>query len=663
MKRALQVTVKVDCSRTHGEKASENLVLLLHGLNSGPENLAGLVRAIREELPSSYILTPQLPLAWHHRGDLEDVVSELLTQLRKLDLKPYRQIWLIGHSIGGVLVQSAYLSAVTGQDEFAALIKPARLILIAPLNRGWSLGHHVPITVKLMWSVGLMALPLMRGWEWLRSVVTLRPAREPWALQVRKHAPFLVRLRNDWINFFQRNGEFRPNIVQLLGSRDELVSWRDMVEPALDKAVHYLQVPNSDHKEIIQFDSPLYGQERKQTFLEALGEGPWEPFEPWDTDLIRANDKVERVVFVIHGIRDEGHWTQKIASRARQIFAEQDGKSRDQIEVVTSSYGYFPMLHFLMARKRREKIHWLVEEYMEARRRYPNAKFSFIGHSNGTYLAAHALKHYKNLEFERLAFAGSVVSSRFRWKDLSGQVGQVLNYAATADWVVAVFPQIADVFPPVRFLFGAGLGGAGIRGFAEALPNDERPSNIDPNTAVQNLRFKRGSHDTAIREDNWDALAQFAVLEPSPFPFAGKGLEDEPVVPFRRAFLGLSSALGWVVTLVVIGLLLFAAGGSPARFWATLGAAFAILFLAIVLREFWRQWQERRPVPKLSWAVASAVVSSQIAAVAAVVILVWLASRIDYRWSDLLGSRGEGALRASSVFLCGLGIYRILTRF
>jgi hypothetical protein len=59
---------------------------------------------------------------------------------------------------------------------------------------------------------------------------------------------------------------------------------------------------------------------------------------------------VEDIVFVIHGIRDKGYWTHKIARRVQAMAKQRPGDIRFATE--TSSYGYFPMLSFLLPGKR-----------------------------------------------------------------------------------------------------------------------------------------------------------------------------------------------------------------------------------------------------------------------------------------------------------------------
>ena len=206
------------------------------------------------------------------------------------------------------------------------------------------------------------------------------------------------------------------------------------------------------------------------------------------------------MVFVIHGIRDEGHWTQKIAARARRIFELENPTKK--IAVETSSYGYFSMLEFLSRSARRQKIHWLMDEYVEAKRRFPKAKFSYISHSNVTHPLAQALLDYPGVTFDRIAFAGSVVTSRFDWEPLleSKQVGHVLNFTASHDWVVARFPRLAEIIPRLRHIVGQNLGGAGVRSFRS--------------DTVKNNSHVIGGHSAAIAE--WTGITLRVTLSRRP---------------------------------------------------------------------------------------------------------------------------------------------------
>lgn len=198
-----------------------------------------------------------------------------------------------------------------------------------------------------------------------------------------------------------------------------------------------------------------------------------------------------------------------------------------------------------------------MDQYTEAVARYPNARFSYVGHSNGTYLLARALADYPAVRFHRVVFAGSVVRRTYDWRALRDrkQVDGVLNFVATADWVVAIFPK---AFQTVRL---SDLGSAGHDGF-------EAP--------VGQVRYVCGGHGAALVEDNWDTIAKFVVdgtLEPK-----GELLAPRQAWPVRL--------LGWVAPAVWAGILLGLACVAVAIWrsgWSDPTRLLALLSLAFVV--------------------------------------------------------------------------------
>jgi hypothetical protein len=109
------------------------------------------------------------------------------------------------------------------------------------------------------------------------------------------------------------------------------------------------------------------------------------------------------------------------------------------------------------------------------------------------------------VRFERIVFAGSVVRTQYRWRDLMKppkhtpqrrpQVGSVLNYVATRDWVVALLTNGLRCWPVFN------LGGAGHNGFEQGSPSGP----------VYQVNYIPGSHGAGLEEDNWDDIARFVV--------------------------------------------------------------------------------------------------------------------------------------------------------
>ena len=166
--------------------------------------------------------------------------------------------------------------------------------------------------------------------------------------------------------------------------------------------------------------------------------------------------------------------------------------------------GISPCCHSLLPSTRREKVEWFLDEYVTARTLCPNAPMYFVGHSNGTYLLGAALERCRAVKFENVVLAGSVLPRRFDWERfvLREQIANVLNYVATADWVVAIFPRVFEI---VRVPWKpASLGSAGHNGFVGE----------DPRTIVER-EYVEGRHAAALDERHWDDIARFILEGPS----------------------------------------------------------------------------------------------------------------------------------------------------
>jgi pimeloyl-ACP methyl ester carboxylesterase len=294
---------------------------------------------------------------------------------------------------------------------------------------------------------------------------------------------------------------------------------------------------------------------------------------PSDDAATKPDPLVTDVVFVIHGIRDEGFWTHKIARKVRAL-GERDREEREKLgkpprkwATETSSYGYFAMLPFLLPFKRRHKVEWMMDQYAEALARYPSATFHYVGHSHGTYLLAKALKLYPSCRFGRVVFAGSVVACGYEWNTAVNrrQVEHVLNFVATTDWVVAFFPKLFE-FVPIQ-----DLGSAGHDGF--------RPY---PQNGITQFTFVRGGHSAAIKEELWNTIAEFVSAEK---PVVQK---PERALTSPRSWwvvaLGWFPFAVWLGIVAVIGLIVYwinLGNHTPAEVW-TAGAS-TVVFIFLVL--------------------------------------------------------------------------------
>ncbi len=506
---------------------SRRLVVLLHAYNSSPDALGAVRRAVERSYgPDVETLVPPLDIGLFSTRDPNLIAHGMIA---KIDAAwdaasargaPFDAVILVGHSFGALLARKIYVIACGEHPR--ALLEPEigaraptpwasqveRIVLLAGMNRGWRVTHHLGI---LRAAVGTV---LVAG---ARLVCRLTGRRFA-IFHIEQGSIFLTQLRLQWLWMRRRaraDGT-QPGgalTIQLLGTVDDMVSPQDNVDLVSGGDFRYLDVPVSGHADVIEMEDKAPGLDgrskgalRSAAFDLALRGTPEaldeEGVVPDDlTSLLRPTRGIKEVVFVIHGIRDRGYWTQRIA---RQVRREATRRGR-RFETETSSYGYFPMLPFLLSFKRRQKVQWLMDQYAEAVALYPDAeKFHFVGHSNGTYCLATALEDYPCCRFENVVFAGSVVRKGFDWARFRnrdhpdagrryGTVGEVLNFVATGDIVVAVFPNL------FQYLWRSQrLGSAGHSGFAGE-------------SEVQQVRYIAGGHSAALAEQNWTAIADFVL--------------------------------------------------------------------------------------------------------------------------------------------------------
>jgi pimeloyl-ACP methyl ester carboxylesterase len=587
------------------------LVVLIHGYTLDGDSLKKVKAAIQrvKGLEGADFLRPDMPLGLLSTASTSRITAELLAAIdnawnASVEVgRPYERVVIVGHSMGALLARKVYVAAAGEnpeaafenelKQELAALkawpvdeIRPwscdvDRIVLLAGMNRGWSISHHMSLLKAAQMQVGVGVGHVVK---WIEG-------RPPAIFAIRRGSPFITELRLQWLAMLEhgdgrRNAEAQERArqnkecdrasgepvrragnavtVQLLGTIDDLVSPDDNVDLVTGRDFFYLEVPASGHRSVLEMDDSVDGSKRQQALINAFNdvEELRKIPSPMAAPLLERR-KIDDVVFVIHGIRDEGYWTRKIAYRAELI-------APDRVATVTSSYGYFPMLSFLHPGARQEKVEWLMDRYTEAKAMYPQARFHYIGHSHGTYLLAKALEDYPAVRFERVVFAGSVVNRGEKWLALlRNRVKCVVNFVATADWVVAFFPKA------LQTVGIQDLGSAGHDGFGAA--SRECPVIEPPHTYIV------GGHAAALHEAMWDSIAKFTLtgeLEPPPADLQASTQERLVALPAKF------SPLIW---LIIAALLLWGAYGLarlPIREWIkTLAIVFYCGVIWMILTE------------------------------------------------------------------------------
>lgn len=556
-----------------GPETAQRLAIVLHGMRMEPADLESLTATILSEpgYANTRIVVPRLPFGIFSTARTDDISACLLTlvdrewQKRKAAGQPYRSMLLVGHSIGSLFVRKLYVVA-RGELKAAPFEKGLRealgmnggnigpvprrgrwvdaverIVLLGAINRGWSADHHMPFVRMFQIQTGLAFSRLVQAVNGPQLTV----------MATRKGAPFVTQLRLQWLAMMdcssrelaRESAAAQPaptaycdeqaktavaDVVQLLGTQDDLIPPGDGIDTVAGGSFTYLEVPYSNHRNVIEMGSDTpEGRERAKVLLKALGPVPVK--SDATPELVAARGQpdfdVKHVVFVMHGIRDEGFWTERLASRARAKLRELPDcgdELKCKIKLDVSSYGYFPMLSFLKPGARNEKVEWLMDRYAQARAQYPDAKFYYVGHSHGTYLLKKALDNYEAVKFERVALAGSVLRTDEDWPALleSKRVNGILNLSASGDWVVAFFPNA------LQQLGLQDLGGAGFHGFDEyKVPNFEQFPSDGKSWVV-------GGHGAAVAEDWWDRVAGFIATGQRPKPKPAM-LQDEQSWPVK----------------------------------------------------------------------------------------------------------------------------------
>ncbi|MHA6194513.1 alpha/beta fold hydrolase [Pseudomonas wadenswilerensis] len=470
---------------------AKGLVVLVHGLN-GKDALASMVQLTRVALPDYDQLTVEFDSQPFSNASPYAIANSIERRIHKFDGKyQYKDIVLVGHSMGGMLLRKSFLWG-SGEEEDRAdygrrgprtwVTKVSRFVSLASINRGWSIDpapKNMSTTTYLLYWAGERLARLSHSGELM--------------LGLQRGAPFIADSRVQWIQLFRPANAHRPEVIHFLGDRDDIVSRADSMDLRVASNTTFVTLENTGHADIASAlgrEDSLLDRERNEAVIHAL-RGEIEKLEKDQLAASIEKKEVKRLVYLMHGIRDFGEWTDDL----RETMESLRGNG-PQLLIVNEKYGYFPMLPFVLYSDRQKNVRRFMDEYTENLARYPSVtQPDYVGHSNGTYILASALHHYKTLKVGHVYFAGSVVPKHYDWGPLleDGRVTKVVNVVAAGDWVVALLPRFFEQIADWRGVQpGDGLldiGSAGFRGFQAASATDR---------AIFNIKFASGDHGTAV---------------------------------------------------------------------------------------------------------------------------------------------------------------------
>jgi hypothetical protein len=533
---------------------AKTLIVFVHGWMRRPKDWAQARAVAREGAKTADHLVPDMDIGFFSMRRVADVAQELFELVDKVVAEHggYKEIVLVGHSCGAVMARDIWVRAHGARtDGSLGVARPwagkiRRLVLMAAINRGFNTDAPASLKIHLLYG--------------LADAFEFATGPKLMAFDLRRGSPYLTTLRLNWmaVPMLPAVKAKPPVVVQVLGTVDDIVAPGDNIDLATGSNFFYLEAPNAGHQDILDF-AAAERRHRRDPFCTALFDPPRalkekslsaqevmdlhfdarddldidEPDAPPAEVTLTVFPKVQQVVFVIHGIRDYGYWTKKLAARIKKKARESGGLCRS----VTSTYGFFPMGPFLLPMARRRRVEWLLDQYVTAKTLYPNATFQFIGHSNGTYLLADALRICQAVRFERAVLAGSVVRSGFDWSAYMGrsQLKRLVNYVATDDIVVASVPRF------VQWLRCFDIGSGGHDGFR--VRDHAWNSQPKPYTEV---RYVIGKHSAALAERHWDQIADFLVND-ADVPDRGEGAA-QTFVARNLAWLGAPLAAVLIVS-------------------------------------------------------------------------------------------------------------------
>jgi alpha-beta hydrolase superfamily lysophospholipase len=441
-----------------------------------------------------------------------------------------REIVLVGHSAGGVLLRYAYLCGRGRLDghRSAWVHQVTRIVLLAAPNRG------VPPS-------------RLNGPTRVAAIMAAGTFRRFAALELLAGAAFMTDLRLEWIRLFNELGAEAPLVVQVRGAADPLVRPEDSRDVEGRATGADLYIPQADHRDIMKVSKvPQDREGQRYDILRRAVLGTVEITEP--AALPEQEAEVTDIVFLLHGIRAGiNSWVTDLER------ALQNGTTSRTL-VVTASYGWLSAFNFAFPVSRRRTLRWFQDQYSYQFARHPDARIHFVGHSNGTYMFGQSLRQVRTLRFDRVYLAGSVLPREFGWRDFADrlQIATLVNACGSRD-------------KPVGWLCsglrGLGMRDIGLGGFAGF--------DVTPSGTVQFLHLD-GGHGAGLTAQHLPAVAEYIRDGKQPNPSV-----TEPSQLFSQVsrlapllavllVLGLLGMVAWTVVAFSLVKLVAVLGGAAA---------------------------------------------------------------------------------------------------
>jgi hypothetical protein len=330
-----------------GGAPGERLVVVVPAVGQGRAQWTSFLEALKREPGSKSMdwLFIHHRIGFTTRGSAASHAENVASCINeKNNASKYKSITLVGHSVGGMLVRSAYLlsaGAYPGQvrAEGAWVEKVDRILLFASVNRG--------VAPKEWW---------MRTGSWFIRHLPLLPHYVVQDLLL--GSDFVADLRIAWIRYFDELNSpgarhAAPRIVQFWGTQDSLVTADDNADlEAFSGDPVLVRIPGATHGHLQRLEAQ-YAEDPAARWAQYRNEllDDAKPLAAPRTHQPR------QVLFVTRGIRDTANseWVQTLRDRAAGTY--------ESVELI--DYGYFSAAHFLLKPIRARLIPDFRDRYTE----------------------------------------------------------------------------------------------------------------------------------------------------------------------------------------------------------------------------------------------------------------------------------------------------------
>jgi len=535
-----------------GNTKSDRLLVYVTGLRP-PKTTALLNELVSAEPNVWWVYQHDHRLKpWGFARNLERAVRKLDVAIgSRVREGQVKEVRLIGHSVGGLLVRAAYLRSAGSYSNETADSNPwapkvTRLVLLGSPNSGYQPMKMNPV----LWLLYVIITPFFRYT----------------AEEVKRGGYWITNLRLRWLEHTIALGAMSPIIYNVLGDADDIVKLKDIEDQAFMPNSRKLELRGADHAGLVELDNSADSQSRWRDLKKVI-------FDPLGKQAAANQRSKAPVYFIEHGIRTDSmdDWISNISDAVMKL----PGKPSI---VNAHNYGFFSAWQFALPFNRRTNVHSFLVAYGEAAQTHDPNGFQFFGHSNGTFMMGRSMKMVSAVRFRRIMLAGSVLPTDFPWTeyderrqigcfDENGQwqQGDVHNDRAAKDGPVGILAAILHGMWP----FNQDIGSAGSRGFTNAPIVTDHP-----------LTWK-GGHAGALGEHEgygtrMDQIANFLSGE-------DPSCEPQKKRPFWFRFVSMFlQAIAWgIVAVMVWGL--YSLFGVAAAGWGVEIATVVYVGVAVLL--------------------------------------------------------------------------------